>query len=123
MDRRKFVAVGAGAIAVTASGATAAVLQRNSGGRGERVTISGWAEQAARGPGHYFVLGPDANMSDPAVTHEGDWPRHLTLVLPADAAKMRTGKVTLQGRLYRGKFRDEATGHAASAVLAEAVLV
>ena len=85
--------------------------------------MSGWVKQADRGPGHYFVLGPDAGVFDPAARHADDWPRHLTLVLPADAAKMRTGKVTLQGRLYRGKFRDEATGHAASAVLADAVLV
>ena len=123
MDRRKFVAASAGAIAVTATGAVAGVLGQNTARTGERVTLSGFVQRASRGPGHYFVLGPDASVVDPAVRHVDDWPRELTLVLPADAAKMRTGPVTLHGRLYRGKFTDTPTGHAATSVLTDAVLV
>ena len=122
MDRRTFVAASAGAIAVSASGATAGVLGQHAVGAGERVTISGWVARATRGPGHYFVLGPDASVGDPAVRHVDDWPRQLTLVLPADTEKMRTGAVTLQGRLYRGKFTDTPTGHATTSVLPDAVL-
>jgi len=123
MDRRKFVAAGAGVMAVTATGAAASVLRETSPRAGQRVTLSGWISPASRGPGHYFVLGPDAGVSDPAASQVERWPPQLTLVLPADAAKMRAGKATLQGRLYRGKFIDRATGHAASAVLTEATLV
>ena|ERR1022692_697726 len=123
MDRRKFVAVGVGAIAVSATGAAASVLGDKAARAGERVTMSGWVQRAGRGPGHYFVFGPDAGVSDPAVKHVDDWPRDLTLVLPSDAEKMRTGQVTLRGTLYRGKFVDTATGHAATAVLTEAILV
>src|ERR1700676_54303 len=104
MNRRKFVAAGAGAVAVTATGAAASVLRHDSQRAGERVTMSGWISPAGRGPGHYFVLGPDAGVSDPAASHVDQWPSQLTLVLPADAAKMRPGKATLQGRLFRGKF-------------------
>jgi hypothetical protein len=123
MDRRKFVAASAGAIAVTATGAAAGVLGQTTARAAERVTLSGWVQRAIRGPGHYFVLGPDASVADPAVKHAADWPRELTLVLPSDAGAMRIGAVTLQGKLYRGKFVDTPTGHAAAAVLTEAVLV
>jgi hypothetical protein len=123
MDRRKFVAAGAGAIAVTATGAVAGVLGETSQRAGERVTITGWVSPASRGPGHYFVFGPDATVSDPAVTRVELWPQQLTLVLPSDAGKMRAGKVTLRGRLYRGKVVDAATGHVANAVLTEATLI
>jgi hypothetical protein len=123
MDRRKFVIAGAGAVAVTATGAAANVLGDNLARKGERVTISGWITPASRGPGHYFVLGPDAGLSDPAVKRAEQWPQQLTLVFPADAHKLRPGKATLTGRLFRGKFVDDATGHAATAVLTEAALV
>jgi hypothetical protein len=123
MDRRKFVAASAGALAVSATGASAGALGQGGARAGERVTISGWVGCATRGPGHYFVFGPDASVVDPAARHVDDWPRQLTLVLPADAGKMRTGAVTLQGKLYRGNFTDVPTGHAATAVLTEAVLV
>jgi len=123
MDRRKFVAAGAGVLAVTATGATAGILVKTAGPVGERVTLSGWIAPAARGPGHYFVLGPDAGVIDPAINSTDQWPRQLTLVLPKDTQVLRPGKVTLQGKLYRGKFKDEATGHAASAVMTEATIV
>jgi hypothetical protein len=123
MDRRKFVAAGAGVLAVTATGAAANVVGANLSRKGERVTISGWITPASRGPGHYFVFGPDAGVSDPAVKHAEQWSAQLTLVFPADATTIGRGKATLTGRLFRGKFVDGATGHAATAVLTEAALV
>jgi hypothetical protein len=123
MDRRKFVAASAGVIAVSATGAAASVLGLDTARSGQRVTISGWVQSATRGPGHYFVFGPDASVGDPAVRNAEDWPRELTMVLPADAAQMQTGAVTLTGRLSRGKFTDTPTGHAATSVLTDAVLV
>ncbi|HXQ15645.1 MAG TPA: hypothetical protein VN814_13575 [Caulobacteraceae bacterium] len=123
MDRRKFVVAGAGVMAVTATGAAASVLGENITLGGKRVTIAGWITPAGRGPGHYFVLGPDAGVTDPAVQRADQWPPQLTLVLPADARKIKPGKATLTGRLFRGKFIDGATGHAATAVLTEAALV
>jgi hypothetical protein len=121
MDRRKFVAAGAGVLAVTASGATAGILGKAP--VAERITLSGWIAPAARGPGHYFVLGPDAGVADPAIRSADQWPQQLTLVLPKDARDLSPGRVTLQGKLYRGKFIDHSTGHAASAVMTEATLV
>jgi hypothetical protein len=121
MDRRKFVAVGAGAIAASATGAVAGGL--GAAGAGQRVTLAGWIEPAARGPGHYFVLGPQAGFADPAASHVEAWPQHLTLVLPRNPTQMRAGKVTLSGRLHRGRFVDAPTGHAAAAVLTDAILV
>ena len=123
MDRRKFVVAGAGVMAVTATGAAANVLSENTARKGEVVTISGWIAPAKRGPGHYFVLGPDAAVTDPLVKRAEQWPPQLTLVFPADARKLGAGKATLTGRLFRGKFVDGATGHAATAVLTEAALV
>ena len=123
MNRRKFVAVGAGAVAVTATQATAGILKQPLRGAGERVTLSGWIQPAARGPGHYFVLGPRAEFSDPGAADYSLWPDELTLVLPADQHAMRTGSATLEGRFWRGRFKDAATGHAARAVLTEARLV
>jgi len=122
MDRRKFVAVGAGAIAVSATGAVARAAAR-SPKSAERVTLTGWIEPASRGPGHYFVLGPNAGYGDPAAAQVEAWPSNLTLVLPRDTTQMRTGRVTLTGRLHRGRFVDLPTGHAAAAVLTDAVLV
>ncbi|HZZ88279.1 MAG TPA: hypothetical protein VFE13_08075 [Caulobacteraceae bacterium] len=122
MDRRKFVAVGAGAIAASATGAVAAVAAKPAR-VAQRVTLSGWIEPAGRGPGHYFVLGPDAGFGDPAAPHVEAWPRNLTLVLPRDATQMRTGAVTIEGRLHRGRFVDLPTGHAAAAVLTDATVV
>lgn len=123
MDRRKFVAAGAGVLAATATGATAGILGKKLATVGERVTMSGWIAPAARGPGHYFVLGPDAGVVDPAVGGAEQWPQQLTLVLPKDTQALSPGKVILQGKLYRGKFKDEATGHVAGAVMTEATLV
>ena len=123
MDRRKFVAAGAGVLAVTATGASAGILGKTAGQVGERVTMSGWIAPAARGPGHYFVLGPDAGVVDPAIRSADEWPQQLTLVLPKDTRALSPGKVTLQGKLYRGKFVDHSTGHAAGAVMTEATIV
>ena len=69
------------------------------------------------------MLGPHAAVSDPAAADYSQWPDDLTLVLPADAGAMRPGKATIEGRFYRGRFTDAATGHAARAVLTEARLV
>jgi len=123
MNRRTFVAVGAGAAAVTATTAAAGVVRLDRPRSGEQVTISGWMRPASAGPGHYFILGPSAAVNDPRAEDYAQWPDELTLVYPSDAAVMRGGKVTLQGRLYRGRFKDTATGHAARTVLAEARLV
>jgi hypothetical protein len=123
MDRRTFVAAGAGVLALSATGAAAGVLGQDPARVGERVTISGWIAPAARGPGHYFVLGPDAGLTDPAASHPDQWPQQLTMVFPSDATALSPGKVTLRGKLYRGKFMDEATGHAATAVMTDATLV
>jgi hypothetical protein len=123
MNRRKFVAVGAGVVAVTASRATAGILNEHLSRAGEKVTLSGWMRPAAAGPGHYFVFGPHADVGDPRATDFGQWPDDLTLVFPADQADMHAGKATLEGRLYRGRFKDAATGHVARAVLTGARLV
>jgi hypothetical protein len=123
MNRRNFVAVGASAVAVTASDAGAAILGRQRKVAGERVTISGWIKPGAAGPGHYFVLGPNASVRDPRAAAFAEWSDELTLVYPADARALGAGKVTLQGRLHRGRFKDGVTGHAARAVLTEARLV
>ena len=117
------MAAGAGVLAVTATGASASILGKNPACVGERVTMSGWIAPAARGPGHYFVLGPDAGVTDPAVGRADQWPAQLTLVLPKDATALSPGKVTLQGKFYRGKFIDHSTGHAAGAVMTEATIV
>ena len=123
MDRRTFVAVGASAAALTATAAAAGVLPVAPRAAGERVTISGWMRPAATGPGHYFILGPSAGIADPRAEELAQWPDELTLVYPRDAAAMRAGKVTLEGRLDRGRFKDMATGHASRRVLADARLV
>jgi len=114
MNRRTFVAVSAGAIAVTATNASAGILGAGRLAGGERVRLSGLMQPAAQGPGHYFVFAADG-VSGPAT--DG------TLVFPADARAMRTGKVTLEGTFYRGKFKDETTGHAAASVVTGARLV
>lgn len=123
MNRRTFVAVGASAVAVTAGSATAGILNEHLKRAGEKVTLSGWIRPAAAGPGHYFVLGPHADIGDPRAAEFSQWPDELTLVFPADQATLRPGKATLAGRLYRGRFRDAVTGHAARAVLTGARLV
>jgi hypothetical protein len=123
MNRRMFVAVGASAVAVTATQAAAGVLEQHLQGAGERVTLSGWIQPAAAGPGHYFVFGPRAEIVDPRAGDYSQWPDDLTLVFPADKGGIRPGKATIEGRLYRGRFKDAATGHAARAVLVEARLV
>lgn len=124
MNRRMFVAVGASAVAVgAATNAAAQTPDPRLAGKGERVTLSGWIRPAASGPGHYFVLGDRPGFSDPRASDCSLWPDDLTLVLPADAGAMRLGPVRLEGRLYRGRFKDVATGHAARAVLTEARLV
>jgi hypothetical protein len=122
MNRRRFVAVGAVAVAATATDAAADILGQRLKRAGERVTLSGWIRPATAGPGHYFIFGPHANIADPRAAELSQWPDDLTLVYPA-AEGLKPGKVTLQGRLHRGRFRDEATGHAARAVLTEARLV
>ena len=69
------------------------------------------------------MLGPRAAFSDPGAADFSEWPDELTLVFPADVRGMSPGKATLEGRLWRGRFKDAATGHAARAVLTEARLV
>lgn len=123
MNRRMFVTVGAGAVAATATDAAANILGQRLKRVGERVTLSGWIRPAAGGPGHYFIFGPHAEVADPRAAELSQWPDDLTLVYPAAEAGLRPGKATLQGRLHRGRFRDEASGHAARAVLTEARLV
>jgi hypothetical protein len=123
MNRRTLIAAGASVVAVTASSATAGILNEHLGRAGEKATLSGWLRPAAAGPGHYFVFGPHADIADPRAADFAQWPDELTLVFPADQAAMRAGKATLEGRLHRGRYRDGATGHAARAVLTEARLV
>jgi hypothetical protein len=106
--------MGAGALAMTATGAAAAVLTPSPSITGETVVLSGWLARASEGAAHYFVLGPDAKVA----ASPGAF-----VVYPADATAIGPGKVSLEGQLYRGKFKDEATGRAASAVLTGAVLV
>jgi hypothetical protein len=120
MNRRTFSLIGAGALALTTAPAAVASSQRAK--VGERVVLSGWLTPASRGADHYYVLGADPFVTDPAVEDLAQWPRDLTMVLPADARAMRTGKVTLQGRLYRGRFTDAPTGRTAGAVLVGATL-
>src|SRR5581483_588507 len=103
-----------------ASNAAADILGQRLVGAGERVTLSGWIQPAAMGPGHYFVLGPRADLADPRAADPNQWPQDLTLVYPADPRTMRPGAATLEGRFYRGRFKDLPTGHAASAVLTDA---
>lgn len=121
MNRRTFVAVGASAAALgAATDAVSQIVNLPAAGKGERVTLSGWVKPAARGPGHYFVLGPHAGVSDPEASEYALWPDELTLVYPEDVAKVRPGRATFEGRFYRGRFKDLGTGHAARAVLTEA---
>jgi hypothetical protein len=110
MNRRTFVAVGASAIAVTATTASADVLGQRPGLKGTPVRLSGRMQPATRGPGHYFVFTPDNSLG-------------AVMVLPADAAAMRLGKVMVEGRLLSGKFKDESTGQPAQSVLIDARLV
>ena len=109
MDRRTFVAASASAIGLTAG---AGALLARGDIRGERVILSGWVEPVAKGPGHLFRLRADQQGAGEAI-----------VVLPSDASAMRSGKVTVQGRLFRAKFRDETTGHTGSSVLTDATLV
>ena len=90
--------------------------------RGEQVELSGWLASASVGARHYYVLGASPFVTDPAAADHAHWPDHLTMVLPADVATMRPGRVNLKGRLYRGRFRDESTGRASKAVLVGARL-
>jgi hypothetical protein len=121
MNRRMFTFTSAGALAMTTTGAVAAKSRRAR--RGEQVVLSGWLTSASSGASHYYVLGGDPFVSDPPSDHPAQWPRDLTLVLPADTRTMQTGKVSLQGRLYRGPFKDVSTGRAATAVMVGATLV
>jgi hypothetical protein len=123
MNRRTLIAAGASVVAVTASSATAGILNEHLKRAGEKVTLSGWMRPAAAGPGHYFVLGPHADIGDPRAADFAQWPDELTLVFPADKTALRAGKATLEGRLHRGRYRDIVTGHAARAVLTEARFV
>lgn len=124
MNRRTFVAVGASAAALgAATNAASQITKLSSPGKGERVRLSGWLKPAARGPGHYFVLGPHAGVTDPASADFGRWPDDLTLIYPLDAQAMRPGQATVEGRLHRGRFTDLSTGHVSRAVLTDARLV
>jgi hypothetical protein len=108
MDRRTFVAAGVSAVGVVAAGVGEVLFQ--PGIRGERVRLSGWMAPSGKGAGHFFLFKPEG---------EGE----AAMVLPSDSRAMRAGRVTVEGRLYRGRFRDETTGHRAGAVLLEASLV
>ena len=104
MDRRTFVA-SATAIGLAAGGGALAV---RGGVRGERVSLSGWMTPVSNGPGHLYAFCSEAGEE--------------AVVLPADASTMRAGKVTVRGRLFRAKFKDQPTGHAGRNVLTEATL-
>ncbi|HEY2706899.1 MAG TPA: hypothetical protein VGI95_02490 [Caulobacteraceae bacterium] len=107
MDRRAFVAASVSAIGVaTVSAGVAAANSR----RGEAVRLGGWLEPAAAGPGHYFLF------------RSADGGGEM-VVLPAEARSMRAGQVMLEGRLFRGKFKDATTGQTATAVITGARLV
>jgi hypothetical protein len=120
MNRRTFTLSSAGAVAMTTTGAAAAkdALAK----KGEQVELSGWLASASIGARHYYVLGASPFVTDPAASDPAHWPDHLTMVLPKDLATMRAGRVNLKGRLYRGRFRDESTGRASTAVLVGATL-
>jgi hypothetical protein len=124
MNRRTFVAVSASAVAVTTTNAAADILGKRPSVAKEPVTLSGWIRPGTAGPGHYFVLGPNADVVDPRAASFDQWPEGLTLVYPADAAALRPGRAMLRGRLHRGgRYRDDVTGHFARAVLTDATLV
>jgi hypothetical protein len=123
MNRRTFAVVGAGALALSATGAAAEVLKAGPSKQGESVVLAGWLAPANNGAGHYFVLGPDAHVADPGSNDPDAWPRNLTMVLPSDTAKIAPGKVRLKGQLYRGRFQDLHTGRAATAILTGATPV
>ncbi|HVN02376.1 MAG TPA: hypothetical protein VMT68_19410 [Caulobacteraceae bacterium] len=105
MDRRTFVAAGASAIGAVAAGAGVGATAR-----GRPATLTGWMTSAGRGPGHLLLLRADGSSTP-------------TLIYATDATRMRAGRVTVRGRLFEGRFRDDVTGHAAPAVLTEATLV
>ncbi|HWF77300.1 MAG TPA: hypothetical protein VN694_09000 [Caulobacteraceae bacterium] len=123
MNRRTFVAVSASAVAATATNAAAGIPEKRPSVAKEPVTLSGWIRPGTRGPGHYFILGPHADVADPRAANFDQWPEGLTLVYPADTAALRPGPATLRGRLHRGRYKDHVTGHFARAVLTEATLV
>jgi hypothetical protein len=118
MDRRTFIASAAAATA--AVGPLAAYARAN---RRRLVELTGWLSPVDHGPGHYFVLSQTPGARDPASNDVRDWAAGLVRVLPADARAMRPGKVALRGRLFQGHFADVVTGHAAGAVLTEAVII
>jgi hypothetical protein len=118
MDRRTFIVSAAAATAAAGPLAAHALADR-----GRLVELTGWLSPVDHGPGHYFVLGGTPGARDPASDNVGDWTSGLVRVLPADARAMRPGKVALRGRLFHGNFADVVTGHAAGAVLTEAVIV
>jgi hypothetical protein len=107
---------------MTTGGAAFGAATGRQSKSGESVVLSGWLTSARGGAAHYFVLGSSPFVSDPAASDAAAWPRHLTMVLPANVDEMRTGRVSLRGRLYRGRFKDESTGRAAGAVLVGATL-
>jgi hypothetical protein len=116
MQRRTFIATVASVMA------TAAHADVSKGARAGHVRLSGWLHPVGHGPGHYFLLSPTPGGADPASADVRDWPAGFVRVFPSDARKMRAGKVSLTGRLYNGTFKDQVTGHAAGAVLVDAVL-
>jgi hypothetical protein len=128
MDRRTFiVSTAAAATAVTSAGEAlaAGMLPARNGtivDLGRDVTLSGWLKPGEHGPGHYFVLAPTGDARDPASSDLSGWTKGYVRVLPADTARMRTGKVRLKGRLFQGAYGDIVTGHVAGAVLTGAEL-
>jgi hypothetical protein len=120
MNRRTFTFTSAGAFALATAGAAAAKARQAR--LGERVVLTGWLTSASNGASHYYVLGNNPFVADPAVEDLAQWPRDLTMVLPKDTREIRTGKVSLQGRLFRGNFKDMPTGRSAAAVLVGATL-
>lgn len=83
-----------------------------SGHKGHRLLLEGWLRPAPEGPGHMFVFTDAEN---------GPIDQRHVRVYPADAKKMSTGFVQLEGRYFEGKFVDLPTGKSAPAVLTDAI--
>lgn len=116
MDRRAFIAGGAAAAAVPA----VAAAQSLDASNGQEVTLRGYLRQVTL---HYFVLSPTLQKTDPKTSNYALWPSDCVRVYPKSTKVMKssTTLVSVRGRLYRGKMKDEASGTVATVVLTDAV--